>query len=287
LPAPLNQLNNGLEKWLTQKFPDSKGAVGYLASNVAATILTKRQDQEVFQQLGWNPTSGGVDAEFNALGETTWVPIATNLKQKGVKGLVWVGTPENLVALEQAMQAINYKPEWIFGGINGYDPALQKGFKTTPLPTYLPLEFAPFEYANQHTLGGTAIHQYLELFQKYLPKGKSHAALGINSFASWLLFAQAAKACGANLTPKCMYGQMQKTTKFNAGGLTGQSEIATQAPTQCFTATQAVLGGFKVVDVSPNTDVYNCSPSNIATLTGDYGKGTTLASVGKSVNDLK
>jgi len=86
---------------------------------------------------------------------------------------------------------------------------------------------------------------------------------------------------------KCMYDQMQKITKFTAGGLVGQSEIATQATTQCWTGVVAIPGGFKVLSVQPNQSVFNCDPSNVATLTGNYGKGETLADVGKSLNDLK
>jgi hypothetical protein len=33
--------------------------------------------------------------------------------------------------------------------------------------------------------------------------------------------------------------------------------------------------------------MYNCSPKNRQNLTGDYGKGVTLADVGKTMSDLK
>ena len=44
-------------------------------------------------------------------------------------------------------------------------------------------------------------------------------------------------------------------------------------------ASAALEGGEK-------DSIYNCDADNIVTLKNDYGKGTTLASVGKSQSDL-
>jgi hypothetical protein len=236
----LKQQNVGLQKWLKAHYPDSAGAVGYLTGNVPVSIQTTQQYKEVFHQLGMNPTSGGFDEQYNIMGETTYIPFASAMKQKGVKGLVWTGDPVQLAKLEQAMAAIDYKPEWIFGDINAYSKSFIDTVGVSLQPTYAPLTFTPFEDACQNSMGGRAMAQYLALFRKYDPTGRSHASLGVNAFAAWLLFAQGAKACGANLTVRCMYDQMQHTTKFNAGGLTGQVEVAAQAPTQCYTAVEAI-----------------------------------------------
>ena len=49
---------------------------------------------------------------------------------------------------------------------------------------------------------------------------------------------------------------------------------------------QATPSGFVKVDVKPNVGVFNCNPKNRVDLHGNYGQGATLASVGKSLNDL-
>ena len=286
LPIPLNQYNNGLPKWLKAKYPDSIGHVGYLTGNVPVSVSAKDQYKEVFQQIGMN-APGGYDQQYNIMGESTYIPFVSVMKQQGVKGVVWTGDPEQLGKVEQAMAAIDYKPDWIFGGVNSYAKNFIQSAGASLLPTYATLDFVPFEDTNPNTIAGRAMGQYLSLFNKYNPTGRSHAALGVNAFAGWLLFAQGADACGANLTAKCMYNEMQHTTKFTAGGLTGQVEVAAQAPTQCYTAVVATPSGFKTVDVHPNESVFNCTPDNIVTLTGNYGKGVTLADVGKSVADLK
>ena len=40
-------------------------------------------------------------------------------------------------------------------------------------------------------------------------------------------------------------------------------------------------------DIKPNQGIFHCDSKSVYTLKGDYGKGTTLADVGKSMADLK
>ena len=44
--------------------------------------------------------------------------------------------------------------------------------------------------------------------------------------------------------------------------------------------------GFSIIDWNANDGPYNCDPKNVMPLTGDYGKATTLADVGRSMADL-
>ena len=38
---------------------------------------------------------------------------------------------------------------------------------------------------------------------------------------------------------------------------------------------------------TPNDGIFSCDPKNVYVLKKDYGKGVTLADVGKSMSDLK
>ena len=69
-----------------------------------------------------------------------------------------------------------------------------------------------------------AVKQYEALFDKYLPSStRKQAALGMNSFSAWLLFAQSVKSCGGNVTPKCVYDAAHKVTNWDGGGLQAPS----------------------------------------------------------------
>ena len=65
---------------------------------MTATIINKKQYQEAGASLGWKTV---YDVQYNATGEATWLPFAQAIKDKGVKGLCFVGSAVNLAQLHQ------------------------------------------------------------------------------------------------------------------------------------------------------------------------------------------
>ena len=88
--------------------------------------------------------------------------------------------------LEKALQQIGYKLDFILVAANHYDPGLMKAGGSAINNTYIQIGFVPFFDAAKNP----ATQQYLDLFAKYKPKGKSHAVLGPQAFSAWLLFAR-------------------------------------------------------------------------------------------------
>jgi len=285
LPAERNFINVGAELWMNQKFPGSGNKVEYLAPNVASVINTMNQVEEASRHNGWKTLA---KVQYPAAGQVTWIPIAQKLKTEGATGVVWLGEPQNLAKLEAAMVAIDYKPAWVYAyGGNIYDKAFLRSAKTQMVPTYVPLQVYPFELADKNAAGSEAMKQYLALFQKYLPNGKARTLLGVESFSEWLLFAKAAKACGADLTTRCLYDKMQTITTFDGGGLTAPSNPAGHQTSRCYDLVQATPNGFVVQDVNANSTVYQCAAANVVRLKGYYGSGVHLGDVGKTLADVK
>ena len=102
----------GLANYLNQKFPAAGQAVGYITANTGTTIINKKQYQEAGASLGWKTV---YDAQYNATGEATWLPFAQAIKDKGVKGLYFVGSAVNLAQLLDALAQIDYKLDWVAG----------------------------------------------------------------------------------------------------------------------------------------------------------------------------
>ena len=102
-------------------------------------------------------------------------------------------------------------------------------------------------------------------------------------------FAKAATACGNGLTRSCILKEAKTvgSTTWTGGGLHGASNVREQRASECFTVFQASPKGFSLPNIDPNDSIYNCGPENLITLKGTYGKGVTLADVGKSLSDLK
>ena len=128
------------------------------------------------------------------------------MKDKGVEGVIWVGEPENLGKLETDMADIAFTPQWVRADTNHYDQKLLDTGGDSVANTYIPSSFTPFEQAAQNP----ATQQYLDEFAKYKPNAKAKALLGAQAWSAWLLFAQAAKACGSDLTRKCVYDNATK-----------------------------------------------------------------------------
>ena len=91
--------------------------------------------------------------------------------------------------------------------------------------------------------------------------------------SAFLLFAKAAKDCGANLTRTCVYDKAKAVTSWTGGGLHGETNPSSNAPTPCFLILKASASGFEYdqAATAPNKGLFNCDPSNVAELKNDYG----------------
>jgi ABC-type branched-subunit amino acid transport system substrate-binding protein len=207
------------------------------------------------------------------------------LKDNGVKGLLWTGEPENLAKLMQALGDIGYSLDFIRTDANHYDAKLQETGGSAIKNVYVRSIFNPFETAKP----GSPTQEYLDAFKKYLPNGKAKALLGLQAWSAWMLFATAANECGDNLTRKCVYETATKIKEWTGGGLHSATDLSENAAApDCFVEMIADSKGFKVVnDLKPNEGIFRCDPKSVYHLTGDYGKGATLADNGKSMSDLK
>ena len=253
-----------------------------MTAGLPSTIVVKDQAVEGGKAAGMTIVA---DIQYNANGENTWAPIVQALKSKGVKGILWTGEPENLAKLEQGLKDANYPMDFIRPDANHYDQKLLDTGGKAIENTFVHAQIYPFEQAAQNP----ATQQYLALFKKYLPNGKAKSYLGVQAFSAWLLFAKGATACGSKLTRACILDKTKQVggTSWTGGGLHGASNVREQQATECFTVFKASPNGFSLPNIGANDSIYNCSPSNVLQLKGDYGKGVTLADVGKSLSDLK
>jgi len=284
VPNRSTQYAVGPFNYVAQKFPDATKSVVTMTGNISATLLVDAQATEAAKNLGWTVKK---DIVYNPLGETTWLPFAQQIKDAGAKGLIYTGEPQNYALLAKALKQINYPLDFAIVAANHYDRNLISDGGNAINNVYMAVGFVPYEDASKNP----PTQQYLDLFKKYKPNGKSHAALGLQTWSAWLLFAKAADACGDNLTRKCVYDNALKVKDWTGGGLNAPQNVSTQAASECGIVLEATPNGF----VEPpgwkaNSGFFNCDPKNVLTLHGDYSKygtGAKLSDVGKSMADLK
>lgn len=267
-------------RWLAKRFAGSQKHVGILAAGIPATTNIAKQDAEMLGDSGFTIV---YNDQYPVTGPTSWAPYVQSIKDKDVRGLIWLGEPENLAKFEQGLVDANVELDWIRTDPNHYDQKLLDVGGPAIKNTFINSAIVPFEEAATNP----AVQQYLDAFDRYLPNGKARAYLGMQAWSAWVLFAKAAGACGNDLTRRCVYDNLTKVTDWNGGGLHAPTNPGGNQPTECFTVISAKNGKFELVDVDPNEGVFQCAKGNLFTLQGDYGSGVTLADVGKSLEDLK
>lgn len=283
IPNALTSLQIGNLRYLARRFPNATDHLGVLVGDIPITAEVGKQNAAAARSLGWKVVYEDV---YPAAGLADWTPYAQKLKERGVKGLVWVGEPENLGKLIQAVNDIGYRLDFVRADANHYDQKLidTAGPAITSAPVFVQISSVPFEHPDP----GSATQQYLDLFERYNPSGNRRATLGVTGFSAWLLFAQAAKSCGNDLTRRCMYDAAKKIHSWTGGGLHAVSDPGSGKSSPCFAAVEATANGFELMtDTKPDDGIFNCDRKNLFTLTDNVGQETTLASLGLSLDDMK
>jgi hypothetical protein len=273
----------GYYNWLiNQKYPDSKDHVGILSG---ASVITQVDDALVAQTVAGVGGKVIYNGNYPITGVTDWTPYAEAIKNKGVKGFTFYGTIQQLAAVEQALDNIGYKLDWIDANTNSYGgeflqvagKALAEQHNYADLPGVYPLEKAA---------GNPATEQLIKLFNQYAP-GQPLTLQDVQAWSAWLIFAASAESCGADLTRKCVYNAALKQTNWDGGGLTATANMAAQGAgvPSCYNIEQATPSGWVPAPFDPNNSAYRCGMPAIKV--SGVPPATQLSNVGLTISDLK
>jgi hypothetical protein len=278
---------------VTAEFPEATERVGILTGNVGTTITQGDSYQQAGEHFGWDFV---YDDQYNAVGESTWVPYAQKIAESDVRGLIYVGEPANLGLLVQALHEVGHELDFLIGTPNVYDAKLVEsgGAALADIPVTTWTGSVPFEAADR----SPGLQAMLALFDRYGPDGRAPTALALSSLSAWLLFAESAKACGAELTRPCLLDNAERLSAGWDGG--GMSAPAGDG---CSALVRATPDGFEVVEQSGDgeggtagededgsagdDDVFACDPDTIVPLDEPTGRGVTLEDVGRSRDELR
>jgi len=273
----------GYYNWLiNKKYPASKDAVGILSGASVITQVDSEILVDTAKAVGGKVVYNGT---FPISGVTDWTPYAETLKNKGVKGFTFYGEPEQLAALEQAMDNIGYKPDWIDANTNSYgtDFISLLGKAASEQANYASL---PAVYPIEKAADNPATEQLVKLFAQYAP-GQPLTLQDVQAWSAWLIFAKSAETCGSALTRLCVYDAALKQTDWTGGGLTAPVNLSdTDAAPTCFDVEQATASGWAPAPFGANNGAYYCGAIAVR-LPAGFPQPATLGSVGKSMADVK
>jgi len=266
VPNPVDKLPVGSYRAINGIAPDALQHFGIITGNVATTQAVRDQDVEAIEQLGGTVV---YSSEFDVVGGVSnWAPFVDDMKNKGVKAFDMVADPQFLQQIQSAMVTANYFPDVTMVNTNYYDTLYAQEGGANAKNTYIRSSFFPLELSDQNP--GTA--DYLALMKQFNPSGKV-AQLGIQGTSAWLLFAQAAQACGSQLTAQCLIDKAKVST-WTGGGLHAPTSPGPNTPSPCFLLMK--VDGTKFVydetDTKPTDGKFNCDPANLVTLTKSVPK---------------
>jgi ABC-type branched-subunit amino acid transport system substrate-binding protein len=269
-PVPIrnDEAPVGTFRYLLQKFPATKGAVGIFTGSVPTTKTVAARNKEALGTLGAKVVYNGT---YNSTGETSWRPFLDSMRTAGVKGLYFVGDPGVMSTFLSEAASLGQKFDWIAADPNNYDPSLvAPGAAINGV--YVRTAFYPFldeAVAKQNP----ATEQYREMMAKYDPQGKI-AYLGVQGLSAWLLFAKAADKCGATLTRDCVWKNATAITDWTGGGLQAKHDLKDASASDCTAILAVTNGKFALAKgYGANDGIWNCNPKNVVQLHGDYGTG--------------
>ncbi len=203
-----------------------------------------------------------------------WRPYAQAIQAKGVQVLGIQAQANQDAQLFKAFADIGYFPKWVLLNTNNYDPEMitEGGTNLDKFTggVLVSSRFAPFELGVSDPTKYPATAQFVNIVKQYA--NVAPKALGVNTFSAWLLFAEAAKSCGSNLTRQCVMSYAQAQSDWTGGGLHDAEKPAnaTGDTSQCFTIIKATSSGWQLDDAitKANTGIFNCDPGNVIKLPG-------------------
>lgn len=265
IPNPVYEFQAASYRWLRQA-DDSAGNFGILWVNLGGPATVHAQIVEGVTDLGYDVV---FDEQYKPLGETGWRNFVQQMRDADVQTFEIIGEPENMVALQSAMQTEGWYPDYTVLQPNYIEQKfMEEGASTFSDSTYARSAFPTFEMADEVP----AMQDFLDLMERYNPEGKV-AFLGAQALSALLLFATAANECGSDLSRRCVLDQAAAVEDWTAGGLHSRQTPGNTEATECSLMVHITADGFQYDEdlTHANDGIYGCDPDNVLQLTDDYG----------------
>jgi len=210
---------------------------------------------------------------YNISGEDDWKPFVQNLKDCGAEVVFFSGEPSpNFQNFLVAAKQLGYSPEYILDANFYKQPFADWNAQNDSAGdnVYIRQAYIPFEEATSNP----ATKQYIDLVTE---SGGDVSQLGAQAADAFLLWATAAKGCGANLTRDCVFEQIDAIGSWTGGGLHAPTNPGANTPPECGLTLR--LQGKTFVRFDPvEAGTYDCDPEYVQPVTGEIVNRVELGS---------
>ncbi len=252
VPNPTDEVTGGVFAQVGEIFPDEVTSAATLVGAFAATQESRDKVVSAAPTFGWNFVSTAI--EYNPVGESDWTPFVKQLQDAGAKLVYWSGSClPSLQLFAQAAEANGFDVP-IVTDANHYARACADANTDGALDNlYVRISSIPFEEASLNP----ATQQYLDILNE---SGGDISVLGMNTASSFLLWANAASACGAELTRACTLENLSNTHEWTGQGLHAPTDPGGNHAPSCNIILHLVGDTYeRVIPTEPGT--YQCDDS--------------------------
>lgn len=214
VPGPVDEFNASTQQILIDEYPEF-AKVGMVNSDSPAVDQGLQRYFDNFEAVGAEATDCGV--RLKSAGGDNYRAIVQKYKDCGVTALFTFTPPSP--PLYSFLEAADVEGLDVIMGSEAtwyLDSVLDANVGELTEGVKVGLQFQPFENADVVP----AVADYLSVMDEF---GGVKGLLGMQSTSSFLLWAQAAKACGSELTRQCMVDNLSKVTTWTGGGLHAES----------------------------------------------------------------
>jgi len=259
VPNPADETPAGVFAQTSELLGDAVKHVGALVANYSATQETRDKAVAASVNYGWEWAE--TTLEYNIQGEADWTPFVKQLQDAGATAVFWSGSClPNLQLFAQSAKANGYNVP-IITDTNHYEANCAAANTDGALDNLnIRMAYIPFEEADINP----ATKDYLDLVTA---SGGDTSQLGMQATSSFLLWATASTACGAELTRACVLDNLKNTHSWTGHGLHAETDPGGNHPPQC--TVLIGLTGTKYHRIAPEEPgTYDCDPSWVAKVEG-------------------
>lgn len=221
----LSDFQVGPAKYFVETEPQSVKTAAYLHGAGDAAEQYKRAQIQAYESVGFS----FVYEQAIDIQEANYAPYVLEMKRRDVKFVTFLGAYQQAVRLAQAMKQQSFVPDVYLLGATAYDTAMLELGGQAMEGARIVSHVAMIEEAASNP----EMQRYIQWLKRTAPDVKP-SYFGMFAWSSGMLFTEAARKAGPNLTRQGMIQALRGFTNWDGNGIHAPQNVGGRKTTDCF-----------------------------------------------------
>jgi ABC-type branched-subunit amino acid transport system substrate-binding protein len=254
LPNPSGTYAAGPARYLAQRFPGALAQSAMFYGSVGVTAVQARRQIQAYEQFGFRFTEripfDIVSPDFES--------VIGGLGTRHLGYMSMWSEVGDFAKVLQAMRARGVKPAVFEAGQQAYDPRFLQNGGDAIEGAFITATTVPFAEAPT----SPELQRYLHWLEVAHP-GAQPTALGVQGWSAGLLFAEALRTLGSDVTRAGLLAALHRVHGWDGNGIHIPTDPGANRQLACFMFLQVRNGAFARAFPARG---FSCSPDNVVTL---------------------